>query len=209
MTSKAQRKDRKYKDLSVKQKTKIADKTYREYLTFYLKHERMPEEEEVAVLHRKLFQSVLALAPLETFEDFKKLCQKRSAKYEERILLDISRGITVESLHKPKKTPEEKAAILKAKNEARRKRRKKKKLRESQAMVPEQDDTFFFIAGYTSGGAPYGVTWEQMDMDPYDEIEQEKAQMSRKLVAYFSASGVTGNVAKALAEAANAGLYED
>ena len=33
--------------------------------------------------------------------------------------------------------------------------------------------------------------------------------MSRKLVAYFSASGVTGNVAKALAEAANAGLYED
>lgn len=32
--------------------------------------------------------------------------------------------------------------------------------------------------------------------------------MSRKLVAYFSASGVTGNVAKTLAEAANAELYE-
>lgn len=32
--------------------------------------------------------------------------------------------------------------------------------------------------------------------------------MSRKLVAYFSASGVTGNVAKTLAEVANAGLYE-
>lgn len=32
--------------------------------------------------------------------------------------------------------------------------------------------------------------------------------MSRRLVAYFSASGVTGNVAKALAEAANAELYE-
>lgn len=32
--------------------------------------------------------------------------------------------------------------------------------------------------------------------------------MSRKLVAYFSASGVTGRVAKTLAEAANAGLYE-
>lgn len=35
----------------------------------------------------------------------------------------------------------------------------------------EQDDTFFFIAGYTSGGAPYGITWEQMGMDPYDEID--------------------------------------
>lgn len=87
MASKVQRKDRKYKDLSMKQKTRIADTTYREYLTFYLKHERMPEEEEAATIHRKLFQSVLALAPLATFEDFQKICQKRSAKYEERILL--------------------------------------------------------------------------------------------------------------------------
>lgn len=171
MASKVQRKDRKYKDLSMKQKTRIADKAYREYLTFYLKYERMPEAEEAAAIHRKMFQTVLALAPMATFEDFEKLCQKHSAKYEERILSDISREITVESLHKPKKTPEEKAAILKSKNEARRKRRKKKKLQESQALASEQDDTFFFIAGYTSGGAPYGITWEQMGMDPYDEID--------------------------------------
>lgn len=32
--------------------------------------------------------------------------------------------------------------------------------------------------------------------------------MSKKLVAYFSASGVTGRVAKTLAKAANAELYE-
>ncbi|GHV88901.1 flavodoxin [Spirochaetia bacterium] len=32
--------------------------------------------------------------------------------------------------------------------------------------------------------------------------------MSKRLVAYFSASGITGNVAKLLAEAADAGLYE-
>lgn len=32
--------------------------------------------------------------------------------------------------------------------------------------------------------------------------------MSRKLVAYFSASGVTAGVARALAEAADADLYE-
>lgn len=35
----------------------------------------------------------------------------------------------------------------------------------------EQDDTFFFIAGYTSGGAPYGVTWEEMGLEPWEEIE--------------------------------------
>jgi len=27
------------------------------------------------------------------------------------------------------------------------------------------DETFYFIAGYTSGGFPYGVTWEQLDKD--------------------------------------------
>lgn len=29
-------------------------------------------------------------------------------------------------------------------------------------LYPNSDDHFFFIAGYTSGGAPYGVTWEEM-----------------------------------------------
>ena len=32
-----------------------------------------------------------------------------------------------------------------------------------------QDDRFFFIAGHTSGGAPYGVTWEEMGLEPFDE----------------------------------------
>lgn len=26
----------------------------------------------------------------------------------------------------------------------------------------ESDDTFAFIAGYTAGGFPYGITWEEM-----------------------------------------------
>ena len=41
----------------------------------------------------------------------------------------------------------------------------------SDSPLIEQDDTFFFIAGYTSGGAPYGVTWEQMGLEPWEEIE--------------------------------------
>lgn len=71
------------------------------------------------------------MAPNAAFEDFEEVCQKRRARYEEGILADISRGITLESLHKHKKTPEEKAAIMKAKNETRHKRRKKKKLQEA------------------------------------------------------------------------------
>ena len=30
----------------------------------------------------------------------------------------------------------------------------------------EQDDRFYYIAGYTSGGAPYGLTWEEMGLEP-------------------------------------------
>lgn len=36
---------------------------------------------------------------------------------------------------------------------------------------PDSNDQFFFIAGYTSGGAPYGVTWEQMGFDPWEMPE--------------------------------------
>lgn len=32
-----------------------------------------------------------------------------------------------------------------------------------------RDDRFYYIAGYTSGGAPYGVTWEEMGMEPYED----------------------------------------
>lgn len=35
----------------------------------------------------------------------------------------------------------------------------------------DQDDTFYYIAGYTSGGAPYGVTWEEMGLEPYEDVE--------------------------------------
>lgn len=168
MSTKVQGKDRKYKDLSAKQKGRIAEKTYRAYLSFYLEHGRMPDDEEAISIHRKLFQSVTALAPNALYEEFEEICQSRAVRYLDRIPADINRGVTLESLHKPKRTPAEKAAIQKAKNEARRKRRKKKKLEATRTVEMEQDDMFFFIAGYTSGGAPYGVTWEQMGID-YDE----------------------------------------
>jgi hypothetical protein len=32
-----------------------------------------------------------------------------------------------------------------------------------QADFRESDETFAFIVGYTDGGAPYGVTWEEME----------------------------------------------
>ncbi len=54
--------------------------------------------------------------------------------------------------------------------------KKRKKKRDTTAiyedLYSDMDGTFAFIAGYTSGGAPYGVTWEQVGIDsdlPFDE----------------------------------------
>ena len=45
---------------------------------------------------------------------------------------------------------------------------KKEGLQNPADLFPDSDDRFFYIAGYTSGGAPYGVTWEEMNLEPYE-----------------------------------------
>lgn len=171
MSSKVQRKDRKYKNLSGKQKARIADKTYLAYLRFYLEHNRMPDVEDTEIIYKKIFQSVKVLAPMATFEEFEEICEKRVARYEERIKMDCEKGITLEILNGKhrKKTPEEKTIALKQKAEMRKIRRAKRKQEQSDQII-DQNDTFFFIAGYTSGGAPFGVTWEEMGLEPWQEI---------------------------------------
>jgi len=40
---------------------------------------------------------------------------------------------------------------------------RRKERRARMADHGERDETFAFIAGYTEGGAPYGITWEEME----------------------------------------------
>ena len=42
-------------------------------------------------------------------------------------------------------------------------KKEKRKLKKQQAeYLPfDQDENFYYIAGYTSGGAPYGITWDE------------------------------------------------
>lgn len=75
----------------------------------------------------------------------------------------------------------EKAAIRTYQNIQRTKKAKRKKSREQKRIQKDnpvfhedQDDTFYYIAGYTSGGAPYGVTWEEMGLKPdTGEVDDE------------------------------------
>ena len=48
-----------------------------------------------------------------------------------------------------------------------RRRREEKAIQDFYDRFPGSDDNFYYIAGYTPGGAPYGVTWEEMGLDPW------------------------------------------
>ncbi len=39
----------------------------------------------------------------------------------------------------------------------------------------DSDENFFFIVGYTSCGAPYGITWEQAEEDGLLDFEERTA----------------------------------
>ena len=62
----------------------------------------------------------------------------------------------------------------------RRRNHKSRKIKKPQEdyisdLYSDMDSTFAYIAGYTPGGAPYGVTWEEVGIDtdlPFDEKVQ-------------------------------------
>ena len=118
-------------------------------------------------MFRELYPKLHSAAPKASFEDLLAVFRKKQAHFAEQI---EKNGIPKPPKPKAKKTEAEKLAIKRA-----RRRRKKKKLKEQQerlnALPDWQVDHFCFIAGYTSGGAPYGVTWEEMGLDPWEKLE--------------------------------------
>ena len=57
----------------------------------------------------------------------------------------------------------------------RKKNKKQKKQDTYEDLYPEQDENFYYIAGYTPGGAPYGITWEEARRDGL--LEQAKNEV--------------------------------
>ena len=95
----------------------------------------------------------------------KKFAVDRMKAVEELQLLGVS--LTKEQIDR------EKAAVKAYQEIQRAKKAKGKRIREQKRMEKDnplfseyQDDTFYYIAGYTSGGAPYGITWEEMGINP-------------------------------------------
>lgn len=93
-------------------------------------------------------------------------------KYREKFMVDIPTALRdlLEIGYEFK--PGYVDAVLRG-EEQRIRQRALKKQEQADRDVDWRDDRFYFIAGYTSGGAPYGVTWEEMGLEPYeDELEQ-------------------------------------
>ncbi len=56
--------------------------------------------------------------------------------------------------------------------------RMKAKRKQAAAENTDGDHEFAFIAGYTSGGVPYGITWDEMQEDGASGIEESTFRFS-------------------------------
>ena len=101
----------------------------------------------------------------------KKFATERMQTVSELQLLGVT--ITDEQIAREKRAVEARIQQEKAKKAKRRAKRKAAKAAKADTPMfhTDQDDRFFFIAGYTSGGAPYGVTWDEMGLEPWESIE--------------------------------------
>lgn len=48
----------------------------------------------------------------------------------------------------------------------------KEKKAQQDFLYEDSDDVFAFIAGYTGGGVPYGITWEELGLEPYASYDE-------------------------------------
>ena len=91
----------------------------------------------------------------------KKFAIDRMKAVAELQLLGVS--LTNEQIDREKEAVKAYQELQRVKKAKRKRIREQKRMKKDNPVFhEEQDDTFYYIAGYTSGGAPYGVTWEEM-----------------------------------------------
>lgn len=64
-------------------------------------------------------------------------------------------------------------ATIAARTEARKRQREALARKRFNELYADADDTFAYIAGYTAGGVPFGVTWEELGEEPPWQSEEE------------------------------------
>ena len=156
-----------YKKLKQTQKARISKWMFEAVCKYYKEHQQMPPEELLEPMCRELYPKLHGTAPKASFEDLLAEGWEKKGNFAER--------------NEKKGRPEAPNTRRKKKRAGRQVMRRarggggKEKLKAQQERLnnlPDwQDDRFFFIAGHTSGGAPYGVTWEEMGLNPWEKLE--------------------------------------
>jgi len=154
-----------WKDLKAKQKQRLTEIMFKTVCDYYLEHDAMPEDSALEPLARSAYARMCGAGISLVYDSILTVFIKKQNRFAERITVH---GLPELPKPKVKKTEAEKKLSIK---KASHKRKKRKQAELHQESFLEQDDHFFFIAGYTSGGAPYGVTWEDMGLEPWQDIE--------------------------------------
>ena len=150
-----------YKQLRQKQKAKVVERMYKELHRFFSDNQLFPDTpDEHELLARQIFSHIPYHV---SFDEFYAVYNKKHSAIEQRL---AKKELPEHLLHREERRQEKlnRPAVKMTKPH-----RKKKKKQVFEPLV-EQNDDFFFIAGYTSGGAPYGVTWEEMGLEPWEEL---------------------------------------
>ena len=157
--------NRVYKDLKQKQKARISEWMFREVSLFYAAHQAMPAKEEAVQMIVRVYHKIESAAIWVPYESVYEVLMSKLPRYEVRLLQE---GL-------PEQRAEEKQPRMQDTGKKKKKKARRKNVdRHTAGVRSDQDDHFFFIAGYTSGGAPYGVTWEEMGLYPYQEPYEEE-----------------------------------
>ncbi len=152
-----------WKDLKAKQRQKLSEVMFDVVCDFYKEHDHMPDAEDLEKLAQRAFTKIRGCVPSISYEAVHDVFIWKQSRFADRISRN---GLPEPPKPKVKKTEAEKLAIKRAA----RKRKKAKKVHREQIPI-DQDERFFLIVGYTFGGAPYGVTWEEMGLEPWEELQ--------------------------------------
>lgn len=151
-----------FKDLKQAQKARITDYMYLETQNFVSANGRMPVSvEDCETIAQKVCGHINVQI---SFDEIYKEYRKKRLHIIERL---ESNGLPEHILsHTEIKALQHKRATRHPKHKS-----QEQPLKSLDPKIADQDDRFFYIAGYTSGGAPYGVTWEEMGLEPWEELE--------------------------------------
>lgn len=138
----------------------------------------MPKKRKLSKEERKRIRLQKGKQWLLTYKGTPKHMNKH---YRERFQVDVFTA--AQDLHElgVKYTQEQLDQIKRSEEQRllqKRLEREAKAQREAEEWYAGCDDRFAFIAGYTSGGAPYGVQWEEVGIDPELPFE-EKVRLYR------------------------------